>query len=99
MERVRQTLHRYPPHWEGAHGLLGLGLTPVTYQQITANTFARLGNPGLLPRNVVGTSAQMAEIVRQHKEELRVFRQVTATDLALKSQLLDVFKDILPGST
>ena len=39
-------------------------------------------------------NAQMAEIVRQHKEELHVFRQVTGTYLGLKSQLLDVFKDI-----
>ena len=36
----------------------------------------------------------MAEIVRRHKEELRVYRQILATDLALKSQLLDVFEDI-----
>ena len=33
----------------------------------------------------------MAEQIRQHKEELHVFRQVAATDLVLKSQLIDVF--------
>ena len=77
----------------GAHGLLGLGLTPTTYLQITGHAFGWPPNPGLLPQNVIGTSAQMAEIVRRHKEELRVYRQVLATDLALKSQLLDVFED------
>ena len=35
----------------------------------------------------------MAEQVRNHKEELRVFCQVVATDLALKSQLIDVFDE------
>ena len=33
----------------------------------------------------------MAEQVRQHKEELHISHQVVATNLALKSQLLDVF--------
>ena len=78
----------------GAHGLLGLGLTPATYLQLTGHAFAWPHNPGLLPQNVIGTSAQMAEIVRRHKEELRVYRQVIATDLALKSQVLDAFDDI-----
>ena len=36
----------------------------------------------------------MAEQVRYHKEELRLFRQVVATDLTLKSQLIDVFDEI-----
>ena len=35
----------------------------------------------------------MVELARQHNEELRVYRQITATDLALKSQLLEVFED------
>ena len=78
----------------GAHGLLGLGLTPTTYLQLTGNAFGWPPNPGLLPQNVIGTNAQMAEIVHRHKEGLRVYRQVVATDLALKSQLLDVFDDI-----
>ena len=78
----------------GTHGLLGLGLTPVTYLQLTGHAFRWPQNPGLLPQNVIGTSAQMAEIARRHNEELRVYRQVVATDLALKSQLLDVFEDI-----
>ena len=33
----------------------------------------------------------MTEVVRQHKEDLRVFRLVANTGLALKSQLIDTF--------
>ena len=36
----------------------------------------------------------MAEIVQQHKEELRVYRLVNVTDLALKSQLIDTFEEM-----
>ena len=32
--------------------------------------------------------------MRQHKEELRIHRLVVATDLELKSQLIDAFKEI-----
>ena len=35
----------------------------------------------------------MSEKIRQHKEELRIFRQVENSDLALKSQLIDVFDE------
>ena len=31
---------------EGAHGLLGLGLIPATYLQITGHVFVRPDNPG-----------------------------------------------------
>ena len=35
----------------------------------------------------------MAEIVRQHKEQLRVYRQIKNTELVLKSQLIDTFDE------
>ena len=63
------------------------------YLQLTGHNFARPINPGTVPVNVVGTAAQMAEIVRQHKEELRVYCQVENTELALKSQIIDTFDD------
>ena len=75
----------------GAHGLLRLGLSAVTYQQITGAIFGRPGNPGALPLNVTGTAVAMAEQILQHREDLRNFHQVEDTDLALKSQLIDVF--------
>ena len=77
----------------GAHGLLGLGLSPATYHQITGSHFIRPTNPGALPQNVNGTAVVMSEQIRQHKEELRIFCQVENSDLALKSQLIDVFDE------
>ena len=77
----------------GAHGLLGLGLSPATYHQITGSHFISPNNPGSLPQNVTGTAVAMSEQIRQHKEELCIFRQVENSDLALKSQLIDVFDE------
>ena len=77
----------------GAHGLLGLGLSPATYHHITGSHFIRPTNPGALPQNVNGNAVVMSEQIRQHKEELRIFRQVENSDLALKSQLIDVFDE------
>ena len=41
----------------------------------------------------MGSAAVMAEQVRQHKEQLRVFRQVENAELALKSQLIESFDE------
>ena len=38
-------------------------------------------------------AAQMVEIVRQYKEQLKAYRKVENTELALKSQLIEVFDD------
>ena len=77
----------------GAHELLGIGLSLATYHQITGSHFTRPNNPGALPQNVTVTAVAMSEQIRQHKEELRIFRQVENSDLALKSQLIDVFDE------
>ena len=77
----------------GAHGILGIGLSPATYHQITGSHFLRPNNPGALPQNFTGTAVVMAEQIRQHKEELCIFRQVENSDLALKSQLINVFDE------
>ena len=77
----------------GSHGLLGLTLSTATYLQLTGNAFVRPINPGTIPTNVMGSAAVMAEQVRQHKEQLRVFRQVENTELALKSQLIESFDE------
>ena len=79
------------PSVGGAHGLLGLGLSLATYHQITGSHFIRPTNPGALPQNINGTAVVMSEQIRKHMEELRIFRQVKNSDLALKSQLIDVF--------
>ena len=43
--------------------------------------------------HVNGTAVVMSEQIRQHKEELHIFRQVENYDLALKSQLINVFDE------
>ena len=59
----------------GAHELLGLGLSPAMYYQITGSHFIRPNNPGALPQNVTGTAVEMSKQICQHKEELRIFRR------------------------
>ena len=77
----------------GAHGLFGVDLSPATYHKIKGSHFLRPNNPVALPQNITGTAVVMAEQIRQHKEELRIFRQVENSDLALKSQLINVFDE------
>ena len=73
---------------------LGLTLSPVTYLQLTGHNFLlRPANPGAITQNVAGTAAQIAEMVRQHKERLKVYCQIENTELALKRQLIDTFDE------
>ena len=48
----------------GLYGLMGLTILNTTYHQIMGNFFVRPVNPGLLPINVIDTSAQMVEQVQ-----------------------------------
>ena len=75
----------------GSQGLLSIGLYPATYHQIMGSHFIRPNNTDTLPQNVTGTAVVICEQIRQHKEELHIFRQVENSDLSLKSQLIDVF--------
>ena len=52
-------------------------------------------NSGIIPVNAVDTAVVMAEQVRQNTEELRVILQVEDTELALKSQFIDTFDEII----
>jgi len=57
----------------GSHGLLGLIVSPNTYQTITGVQFQPPQNPGALPNIPANqTGPRISEIVRQHKETLRV---------------------------
>jgi hypothetical protein len=76
----------------GAHGLLGLVLPPATYVTLTNVVFNTLVNPGTTPNiEARGTAVQIHEIVRQHKENLRVWREYNATNKALQQQLINTF--------
>ena len=53
----------------GSHGLLGLILSPATYQTIMSVPFVAPVNPGSLPTIVEKiTAAKINETVRGHKE-------------------------------
>jgi hypothetical protein len=76
----------------GAHGLLGLILPPATYATLTNAVFNTPVIPGTTPNiEAGGTAVQIHEIVRQHKENLRVWREYNATDKALQQQLINTF--------
>jgi hypothetical protein len=78
----------------GAHGLLGLVLPPATYAILTNVVFNTPVNPGTTPNiEAGGTAVQIHEIVRQHKENLRVWREYNATDKALQQQLINTFDE------
>ncbi len=78
----------------GAHGLLGLVLPPATYATLTNVVFNTPVNPGTTPNiEAGGTAVQIHEIVRQHKENLRVWREHNATDKALQQQLINTFDE------
>ena len=79
----------------GAHGLLGLALSPTAYQTITGSPFVPPVNPGTLPAiPALQTGPQINEFVRAHNEDLRVWREYIKTERALKTQLLNTFDDI-----
>jgi hypothetical protein len=78
----------------GAHGLLGLVLPPATYATLTNVVFNTPVNPGTTPNiEAGGTAVQIHEVVRQHKENLRVWREYNATDKALQQQLINTFDE------
>ena len=79
----------------GAHGLLGLVLDGALYQTLTGLAFARPANPGntpIFPARAGGD--QTRRIERDHRETLRVFREITRTDQALQQQLLSSVDDM-----
>ena len=79
----------------GQHGLLGLMLDNAVYNNVTGQNFVRPVNPGnsaVIPPGA--TAAVTHTLERVHSENLRVFREVTRTDQALKQQLLKVFDDM-----
>ena len=72
---------------DGLHGHIALVLSPAQYALFSNVPFIRPQNPGALtiPANTTGPQAQV--IRERHKEDLRVFREVTGVDKALKQQI------------
>jgi hypothetical protein len=78
----------------GTHGLLGLVLPTATYTTLTNVHFNAPNNPGTTPNLADGgTTAQINEAVRQHKENLRIWRKYNATNKALQQQLINIFDE------
>ena len=72
----------------GAHGHLGLTLSPRRYALISNAPYNRPTHPGqlIIP---AGTTQHMARTIRdQHTERLRLFREVTGVENALKQQIV-----------
>ena len=72
----------------GAHGHLGLVLSDATYALVSNTPFVPPAHPGplVIPP---GTTGPMATVLReQHVENLRLFREVTGVEKALKQQIL-----------
>ena len=72
----------------GAHGHLGLVLSPRRYSLISNADFVRPVHPGQLVIPA-GTTMHMARTLKeQHTERLRVFRETTGVENSLKQQVV-----------
>ena len=72
----------------GAHGHLGLVLSPARYALISNTAYNRPNHPGplVIP---AGTTQHIARTMKdQHTERLRVFREVMGVEQALKQQVV-----------
>ena len=89
----------------GAHGHLGLVLSPQEYALHSNAAYRRPQHPGPLVI-APGTTLHMANTFRdQHRERIRVFREVQGVEQALRQQLvtakepqyLEAFRDTATG--
>ena len=89
----------------GAHGHLGLVLSPREYAMHSNAAYFRLAHPGAL-RIPPETAPHLADTIRdQHKEQVRLFREVQGVEQALcqqittaiESQYLEAFRDVNIG--
>ena len=77
---------------DGTLGLLALTVTPAVFNTLLNLPFVNPVNPGSQPA-ILGTktAAQILAITRAHTEDLRIWREYTSTNKALKQQLLTAF--------
>ena len=81
----------------GSNGYLGLLLTPTEYLTADPVAYIRPVHPGAL--NIPAGPPAIAQYLRQemredHKEAVRVFREVDNVDKILKKQLVAALPDI-----
>jgi hypothetical protein len=70
-----------------AHGHLGLVLSPAQYALVNNTPFERVEYPDPLVVPAGTTRIIADELERNHKEQIRVFREVLGVENALKAQL------------
>ena len=77
----------------GAHGHLGLTLSPGRYALLSNAEYHQPRHPGPLAIPP-GTTQHMARTMKeQHTERIRVFKEVTGVENALKQQIVTAVED------
>ena len=70
------------------HGHLFLVMTPAQFALISPTAFVRPNHPGVLITIPPGTTQQMTTTLReQHKEDIRLFKEVEGVEKALIQQI------------
>jgi hypothetical protein len=78
----------------GAHGHIGLLVTPALYATLSATPYIAPPDPGPTPNHPNNVTAGVRETSRiQHKEDRRIFDNNTNMDNAIKSQIIDSIND------
>ena len=79
----------------GAHGHLGLVLSPQQYALLSNVNYNRPQHPGQLVI-LAGTTQHIARTMKeQHLERLRVFHKVLGAEQALKQQIVTAIDDLV----
>ena len=77
----------------GAHGHLGLVLTPVEYAAVSATPYVCPPHPGPLVIPQGTTNHALTVLCEQHKKALSLFHQTIDLDNALKKQITDALDE------
>ena len=78
----------------GAHGHLGLVLSPRKYALLSDAPYERPTHPGVLDIPNGATRHATDHLTRTHKEQLRVFHEVRGVEQALLSQITSAINDM-----
>lgn len=69
-------------------------MVAIKYSAVTTETFTGHTNPGLLPSMQAGaTQYQIVHAKEQHKKKLELFKEQRFVERALKSQIINTFKE------
>ena len=81
----------------GQHGHIGLVMNDQLYTTLSTTAFVIPADPGPLPvfsPNITYTAAHRDTIIREHKEQRRLYDTITNVDLALKKQLIEAVDEV-----